>query len=99
MLTFYIPLDAHTLTLWDKWSRFGWHADCLYIFTLTLHSVLIMDITTKEILIYWQENQASAYFMFVMYRDEGDFITALNWQEYHAYCHKCIITNRQKAGI
>lgn len=58
-----------------------------------------MDITTRDTLIYWQTNRESAHYMMMMYRDEGDHWAAIQWQEYHAYCHLCFMTNMQKAGL
>jgi len=58
-----------------------------------------MDSWTVDILCYWQNNRASAYFMAQSFIEQRDYIAAISWQKYAAYCHKCLISNQQKAGL
>jgi len=51
---------------------------------------------SDETLTYWQNNQAAAYMMAQSFLDDGDYLSATNWQEYAAYCHKCYWTNYSK---
>ena len=52
-----------------------------------------MDDTT---LTYWQNNQAAAHMMARMFIEDGDYMAAISWQEYAAYCHRCYWTNYRK---
>lgn len=49
----------------------------------------------SDTLIYWQNNQAAAHWMVRSFIDDGDYMAAIYWQEYAAYCWRCVQSNAE----